>query len=57
MADIDKDKCNVKHCRRYAEIYYYGVPLCDEHWTKFTESKTPDELKKLLGIKEKKVNI
>ena len=51
---MDRDKCNIKHCRKYAEICYLGVPLCDEHWTKFSENKTPDELKKLLGIKKEK---
>jgi len=43
------DKCAIKKCRQPAGLTYYGKPVCDKHWEKYTAA----ELKKALKIKDK----
>ncbi len=53
MSDVDR--CTVSRCRNASDIFYYGIPLCDEHWTEFSELPVK-ELKSLLGILDNQEN-
>ena len=53
MSDVDR--CTVSGCRNASDIFYYGIPLCDEHWTEFSELPVK-ELKSLLGILDNQEN-
>lgn len=43
------DKCEVKGCRKYAALRFYGKWVCDFHWME--DGKTIN-LKELLGVTE-----
>jgi hypothetical protein len=49
---MNDDNCCFKKCKNKVEISYYGKNLCDKHWELMVE-KTPDEIKEILGIKNK----
>lgn len=33
MLDLDLDACAARRCKRSSEGTYYGIPLCDSHWS------------------------
>jgi len=30
--EIDHDQCAWKRCKQNSDLFYIGIPLCDEHW-------------------------
>jgi hypothetical protein len=46
------DKCTIPKCKNLGTLIYLGKNLCDKCWEKYS-TKSPDVLKKILGIKEK----
>ena len=52
MKKSKDDGCDMKYCKGTVDVFYLGKRICKKCWAKWSD-KTPDELKRELGIRKK----